>query len=279
MKVSWLPAILLICLASLSAQSAPDVSLPVSFGEPPVSTLSVSAFSDEEVGGFLKTLDALLTSRVDAGIVFGNFTRRLQQGRLSPAQESQVAGHLARIRRTSPQHAAFVDRTAFVVRSLMVGKTAPDIVGTDLDGVPFKLSDYRGRVVVLVFSAEWCGICRTMYPYERLMLELYERWPFAMVAVETGSSPDAVKTSREAQGLRYRAWWDAPDDTGQGPIAASWRVSGFPAVYVIDARGVIRFVDLRQEDLLKGVRQVLTEEADKSPVSVTANNPIARSPQ
>jgi peroxiredoxin len=274
MKASWLPAILLICLASLSAQSAPDVVQPVSFGEPAAMTLTVGDFSDEEVGGLLKTLDALLAGRGDAGTVFGNFTRRLQQGRLTAAQETQVAGHLARIRRTSPQHAAFVDRTAFVVRSLMVGKTAPEVSGTDLDGVPFKLSDYRGRVVVLIFSAEWCGICRTMYPYERLMLELYERWPFAMVAVETGSSPDAVKTAREAEGLRYRAWWDAPDDTGQGPIAAAWRISGFPAVYVVDARGVIRFVDLRQEDLLKGVRQVLTEEADRPGAG---NSPIARS--
>ena len=274
MKASWLPAILLICLASLSAQSAPEIVHPVSFGEPPAMTLTVGVFSDEDVGGLLKTLDALLAGRGDAGIVFGNFTRRLQQGRLTAAQEAQVVGHLARIRRTSPQHAAFVDRTAFVVRSLMVGKTAPEISGTDLDGVPFKLSDYRGRVVVLIFSAEWCGICRTMYPYERLMLELYERWPFAMVAVETGSSPEAVKTAREAQDLRYRAWWDAPDDTGQGPIAAAWRISGFPAVYVVDARGVIRFVDLRQEDLLKGVRQVLTEEADRPD---TGNSPIARS--
>lgn len=274
MKASWLPAILLICLASLSAQSTPDLVQPVSFGEPPMMTLTVGVFSDEEVGGLLKTLDALLAGRGDAGIVFGNFTRRLQQGRLTPTQEAQVLGHLARIRRTSPQHAAFVDRTTFVVRSLMVGKTAPEISGTDLDGVPFKLSDYRGRVVVLIFSAEWCGICRTMYPYERLMLELYERWPFAMVAVETGSSPDAVKSARGAQGLRYRAWWDAPDDTGQGPIAAAWRISGFPAVYVVDARGVIRFVDLRQEDLLKGVRQVLTEEADRP---AAGNSPIARS--
>jgi hypothetical protein len=36
-------------------------------------------------------------------------------------------------------------------------------------------------------------------------------------------------------------------------------VTGWPTVYVIDPAGVIRFVDLRQEDLLKGVRQLLTE--------------------
>ena len=264
MKVSWLPAILLICFASLSAQS-PNSIRPVGFGDPPPTTLNVSAFTDEEVGGLLRTLDALLAAPGDPGIVFGNFTRRLQQGRLSAAQEEQVFAHLGRIARTTPRHGSLVDRSAFIVRSLMVGKTAPDVMGLDLDGAPMTLRDYRGRVVVLAFSAEWCGICRTMYPYERLLLELYERWPFALLAVETGSSAEAVKASRESQGLRYRAWWDAPDDSGQGPIAASWRVSGFPAVYVLDGRGVIRFVDVRQEDLLKAVRQVLIEEADRMP--------------
>jgi thiol-disulfide isomerase/thioredoxin len=125
--------------------------------------------------------------------------------------------------------------------------------------VPFTLSDHRGQVVVLTFSAEWCGICRTLYPYERLLQELYERWPLALLAVETGSTPASAKTAREAQGLRYRAWWDEPRDDGQGAIASAWRISGLPAVYVLDARGVIRFVDLREEDLLKGVRQLLAE--------------------
>jgi hypothetical protein len=43
----------------------------------------------------------------------------------------------------------------FVVRNLSVGKTAPEIVGTDLDGKEFKLSDYRGKVVFLDFWGDW----------------------------------------------------------------------------------------------------------------------------
>jgi cytochrome oxidase Cu insertion factor (SCO1/SenC/PrrC family) len=38
---------------------------------------------------------------------------------------------------------------------LAVGQAAPEIEGTDLDGVPFKLSDYRGKVVVLDFWGHW----------------------------------------------------------------------------------------------------------------------------
>ncbi len=43
----------------------------------------------------------------------------------------------------------------FEIRNLAVGKTAPDIVGDDLEGKPFKLSDYRGEVVVIDFWGNW----------------------------------------------------------------------------------------------------------------------------
>ena len=45
--------------------------------------------------------------------------------------------------------------TIFEMRYLAVGKVAPDISGEDLDGEEFKLSDYRGKVVVLDFWGDW----------------------------------------------------------------------------------------------------------------------------
>ena len=47
------------------------------------------------------------------------------------------------------------------------GQVAQNIVGTDTDGVRFTLEDYRGNIVVLIFSGEWCGPCRGEYPYQR----------------------------------------------------------------------------------------------------------------
>ncbi len=50
---------------------------------------------------------------------------------------------------------AVAKRTLFELQNLSIGKVAPDIVGEDLDGTPMKLSDYRGKVVVLDFWGDW----------------------------------------------------------------------------------------------------------------------------
>jgi hypothetical protein len=46
-------------------------------------------------------------------------------------------------------------RELFELRHLRIGKVAPQIAGEDLDGLKFKLSDYRGKVVVLQFWGDW----------------------------------------------------------------------------------------------------------------------------
>ena len=53
------------------------------------------------------------------------------------------------------------------MRGLAVGKAAPEIEGRDVDGNPMKLSDYRGKVVVLSFWGTWCGPCMRFIPDEK----------------------------------------------------------------------------------------------------------------
>lgn len=247
----------------VAAQSAQSPAAP--FGKPPSFDVVVPAFTDADVARFTATLDSLLSSRpADASSIddaaIWDVARGLQTGKLSTAQEDRVHSALTAAAGHNPSSAALASRVWNMVDTLTVGKVAPDIAGRDLDGTEFRLSDYRGKVVALIFSGEWCGICRTQYPYERLLLELYKNWPFAILGVDSDTDRDATRKAMTDRGLTYRAWWDGylPDNTG-GPIATTWDVTGWPTVYVIDGAGVIRFVDLRQEDLLKGVRQLLTD--------------------
>ena len=233
-------------------------------------TLVVPAFTDQDVGGLLTTLDRLLaeaaTSRTresDSRDALWQFARRLQNGQLSVEQETRVVAHLDRTASARPETGDAVATTRRMIEQLMVGKTAPDILGTDLEGRPLQLSDFRGKVVLLVFSAEWCAICKSQAPYERFLLERYARWPFALLGVQTGADREVARRTQVADRVAHRAWWDAPRDGLQGgDIAGAWNVLGYPASYVIDGDGVIRFVDLRDEDLLKGVRQLVEAQVD-----------------
>jgi peroxiredoxin len=236
------------------------------FPDPAPLTLAPRTLTDRAITGLFGTLDAMLTRPGDAAAwgtraeaPLGEFVRQFEGAELTPAQEARVLAHLDALAGRHPQDVELVKRSRAAVKLLRVGKLAPEIVGADLDGREMRLSEYRGKVVVLMFSAEWCGICRTQEPYERLMLEMYKNWPLAIVTVETGESPKSVKQSKTDARLNYRSWWDG-NPTGQlGPIASAWNVTGFPRTFLIDTTGVIRFVDLRDEDLLKGVRQLLSE--------------------
>jgi peroxiredoxin len=187
-----------------------------------------------------------------------DFTERLQFGTLSPEQEARVLDHFSALATRYPKDAPILDRGQRLIRRLGVWKVAPEITGRDLDGVPFKLSDYRGRVVVLTFSGEWCAACRGDYPFQRLLLELYKDRPFVLLGVNSDRDPRSAKQSKLDHGLAYRTWWDGGGSKStEGPIAKAWSVTGWPTVYVLDDRGVIRFANLRQEDLLIGVRQLM----------------------
>ena len=71
-----------------------------------------------------------------------------------------------------------------VMVNLAVGRPAPEIDGTDMDGKPLRLSDYKGKVVVLVFWGTWCGPCMAMVPRERDLVARLKDQPFALLGVD-----------------------------------------------------------------------------------------------
>jgi RNA polymerase sigma factor (sigma-70 family) len=140
------------------------------------------------------------------------------------------------------------------LRRLGVGREAPEIQGEDMDGRPLKLSDYRGKVVVLIFWGTWCGPCMAMVPEERQLAERLAGKPFALLGVN--SDKDAAKVKEAAAGEKM-TWPSFRDGAPRGPIATAWNVHSWPAVYVLDTKGVVRYRDVRGQDLANAADKLL----------------------
>jgi len=149
----------------------------------------------------------------------------------------------------------------FARRNLAVGKVAPEVEGVDHEGKTFKLSDFRGKVVVLTFSGNWCGPCVGMYPQERELVARMKGEPFALVSVSTDADVETLKKSIGSGEITWRCWWDGTT----GPVTTRWGIEGFPSIFVLDKSGMIRFKDVRGDDLDKGVASLLGEEASQTP--------------
>jgi peroxiredoxin len=142
------------------------------------------------------------------------------------------------------------------LRRLGIGKTAPEIEGEDLDGRKMKLSEYRGKVVVLTFWTTWCSACMEMVPHERRLVERMTGKPLALIGVNSDHDPAQARAAVEEQKITWRSF---RDDASHDSISTAWNIRSWPAIYVLDRNGVIRYRDVRGPALDDAVDALMQE--------------------
>jgi len=137
--------------------------------------------------------------------------------------------------------AADAQKELFEIRDLSIGKPAPDIAGEDVNGQPMELSDFRGKVVCLVFWTSSCTPCREILTYEQSLTNSFRSAPFILLGVNLGDDRDLLKRQIKEAGITFRSWWDAPGNHNTpGPIASRFNISVYPTLYILDPHGIIR---------------------------------------
>jgi peroxiredoxin len=161
---------------------------------------------------------------------------------------SFVAGCAQKSRNAEPAVKADSDR-----------HTAPDFALKDSDGKTVRLSDYRGKVVLLDFWATWCGPCKIEIPWFMDMQRRNKDKGFEVLGVAMDDEGwETVKPFLADLSVNYRVVM-GNDSTAQ----AYGGVDALPTTFLIDRQGKIAAVHVglaSRKDFEDGIQQLLLQQ-------------------
>jgi len=140
---------------------------------------------------------------------------------------------------------------------LATGQPAPDLVLKSLGGETIALRDLKGKTVLLVFWATWCGPCVAETPR---IIEVSEKFRGRNDLVILGVSRDFDEDSlRDFLNANPKMTWPQVfgDVGGANPAAEAFGVTGIPAIFLLDAEGKVAASDLREEQIVQEVEKAL----------------------
>lgn len=126
---------------------------------------------------------------------------------------------------------------------LAVGQQAPDFGWKDSNGNEVRLSDLRGKSILLNFFATWCGPCRAETPELQAIYQQKSAEGFVVLMVDSDPTETIDKVNRYAQDFRLTL--PLLSDSGN-VVGRRYRVDGYPVSYFIDKNGIIREVYIGQ---------------------------------
>ena len=127
----------------------------------------------------------------------------------------------------------------YAVNLLPAGADAPEIILKDIDGKEVKLSDFRGRQVVLVFWASWCPDCRAEVPELKAMHEEADPAKVQFVSVSFDREFEALTKFAAENELPGVQLFD-PAGKKESKVGADYGVKWIPSLYLIDAEGKVQ---------------------------------------
>ena len=116
---------------------------------------------------------------------------------------------------------------------LKTGHPAPDFPFVDLTGAKRRLSDYRGKVVLLDFWGIWCAGCVAAVPQLVTLYERYHSRGFDIIGIEANDSRETVAAFLAAKHMP----WTQTLEKDKGSIGALYRIEGWPSAFLIGPDG------------------------------------------
>lgn len=143
-----------------------------------------------------------------------------------------------------------------------VGDTAPEFEMTLTNGNTVKLSDLRGKVVMLQFTASWCGVCRKEMPHiESEIWKIHKNKDFALFGVDRDEPLEKAMKMIKATGISYPVALDLGAEIFSKYAHAN---SGVTRNVIINREGKIIFLTrLFNIDEFEAMKKVIEDELEK----------------
>ena len=154
----------------------------------------------------------------------------------------------------------FVSLILFFTSSMLfaqpkVGEQVPDIVLKDANGVTQKLSDLKGKVVLIDFWASWCTPCRWSNRELRTLYNDYKNKGFEIFGISLDKNESDWKKSVATDKIK---WMQVTESGGwDAPVALAWKIEQLPASFLIDKEGKVIILDPTKKQLEAELKKLL----------------------
>jgi peroxiredoxin len=147
---------------------------------------------------------------------------------------------------TNPGVLQFI-KQMMAIKPISIGQPAPDFTVISIDNKPIKLSDYKGKYVMIDFWASWCGPCRMENPNVVKQYATYHPKGFNIL----GISLDTSKTNWQQAITHDQLTWTHASDRKNfdGPTELLYHIQAIPSNFIIDPKGIIVAKNMRGTDL------------------------------
>jgi thiol-disulfide isomerase/thioredoxin len=146
----------------------------------------------------------------------------------------------------------------------LLGKTAPAVVGTDVDGKPVSLADLKGKVVLVDFWATWCPPCVASIPTLSALAQKHQDRGFVILGVNVDAMHEDVKEAKTALMVVRRflvkhriPWTNLMSGQDKADFAAAYQVEQIPANFLVGRDGKIVAVEQSGEMLERAIVNAL----------------------
>ncbi|MEJ2882191.1 TlpA disulfide reductase family protein [Pedobacter sp. GR22-6] len=169
---------------------------------------------------------------------------------LNPAEyEKEVVAYSDKIKSSFSNNAAVTDflKKMAGLKAVQVGQPAPQFTINGIDGKPVKLSDFKGKYVLIDFWASWCMPCRQENPNLVKAYRQFKDKNFTVLGISLDKDVAAWKKAIEADQLTWNHAGELSDF--DGATVRLYQVEAIPSSFLIDPNGKIVAKGLRGEEL------------------------------